>query len=193
MAIEIELKLRVESHEPIRARLKSLGATLRKNVVETNRILDRPDGELRRRGCGLRIRTVVGVDGSTLPAKLTFKGPRMPGDLKARQEIETAVQDPAATVELLGALGFETALCYEKKRESWGWRGCIVELDEPAGLGLFVEIEGPDSTTIRAVQTDLQLQHLEPVSVSYVGMIAAYCEARSIADRTVRFSGSPST
>jgi len=188
MAIEIELKLRVESHEPIRQRLKSLGAVLRKNVVETNRIFDRPDGELRRRGCGLRVRTVVRIDGGTLPAKLTFKGPRSRGDLKSREEIETFVEDPIAAVELLGRLGFQTMVCYEKRRESWGWRDCIVELDEPAGLGLFVEIEGPSSESIRAVQTDLQLQDLEPVTVSYVGMLAVYCQTQGIDPRNVRFS-----
>lgn len=191
MAIEIELKLRVESHEPIRNRLKSLGATFRKRVVETNRIFDRPDGDLKHHGCGLRVRTVVSADGATLPAKLTFKGPRKPGDLKSREEIETVIEDPTAAAELLSSLGFQTMLCYEKRRESWTWRNCIVELDEPAGLGLFIEIEGPDSDTIRAVQSDLQLQHLKPVNVSYVGMLVAYCETQGIADRTVRFTESP--
>lgn len=188
MGIEIELKLRVESHEPIRRRLQELGATLRGKVVETNRILDRPDGELRRRGCGLRVRTVIDEHGKPLPAKLTFKGPRQPGDLKSREEIESIVQDPAAVVLLLEGLGFRTSLRYEKRRESWGWRECIVELDEPVALGFFVEIEGPSSGAIRAVQADLQLTEAETVNVSYVGMLAAYCDAQGIADRTLRFS-----
>jgi adenylate cyclase, class 2 len=187
MGIEIELKLRVESHEPIRRRLQELGATLRKKVVETNRILDRPNGELRRRGCGLRVRTVVDVQGRPRPAKLTFKGPRQPGDLKSREEVESIVEDPAAVVSLLEGLGFGTSLCYEKRRESWLWRDCIVELDEPAALGLFVEIEGPSSEAIRAVQVDLKLSDAESMDVSYVGMLAAYCEASGIRDRTLHF------
>lgn len=187
MGIEIELKLRVESHEPTRHRLRELGATLRKKVVETNRILDRPNGELRRRGCGLRVRTVVDENGQSLPAKLTFKGARQPGDLKSREEIESVVADPAAVVLLLGGLGFATSLCYEKRRESWLWRDCIVELDEPARLGLFVEIEGPSTEAIRVVQADLELCGAETLDVSYVGMLAAYCEAQGIADRTIRF------
>lgn len=187
MAIEIELKLRVESHDPIRHRLMELGATLRKNVVETNRIFDRPNGELRRRGCGLRVRTVVGVNGEALPAKLTFKGARHPGDLKSREETESIVQDPGAVKTLLEGLGFMTALCYEKRRESWGWRDCIVELDEPVKLGLFVEIEGPSADAIRQVQSDLRLDQAETVSVSYVGMLIAYCDANQIADRTLTF------
>jgi adenylate cyclase class 2 len=187
MGLEIELKLRVESHDPIRRRLQELGATLRKKVVETNRIFDRPSGELRRRGCGLRVRTVVDERGCSSPAKLTLKGPRQGGDLKSREEIESVVEDPSAVVSLLENLGFRTELSYEKRRESWGWRGCIVELDEPVMLGLFVEIEGPNSETIRAVQADLKLSDAETVDVSYVGMLAAYCEARGIADRTLRF------
>lgn len=188
MGIEIELKLRVVSHEPVRRRLRELGATLQRKVVETNRIFDQPNGELRRRGCGLRVRTVLDEHGQSLPAKLTFKGPRQSGDLKSREEIESVVLDPAAVVALLGGLGFTTSLCYEKRRESWAWRECIVELDEPVVLGLFVEIEGPSSAAIRAVQADLGLTQAETVSVSYVGMLAAHCDAQGIADRTIPFA-----
>lgn len=188
MAIETELKLRVDSHDPIRDRLRTLGATFVGKVLETNCILDRLDGHLRRLGCGLRVRRVVDSDGRPGPATLTFKGPRRVGDLKSREEIETSVGDGDAITELLPRLGFHVVLCYEKRRETWRLGPCSVELDEPAALGLFVEIEGPDEPAVRAAQRDLQLAAAKPVNVSYVGMIAALCDAEKLPNRTVTFS-----
>ncbi len=185
MAIETELKLRVDSHEPLRQRLKSIGGTLIRQVVETNCILDRLDSMLQRHGCGLRIRSAVDVEGHSLPTTLTFKGPRRVGDLKSREEFEVEVGDADAMTVVLERLGFHTVLCYQKRRESWRLGDCQVDLDEPACLGLFVEIEGPTGMGIRAVQQDLGLHGAKPISISYVGMLLAYCEANRVSDRVL--------
>lgn len=187
MAIETEIKLRVDSHDPIRDRLRALGATFVGEVLETNCVLDRLDGYLRRLGCGLRVRRVVAPDGQPGPSTLTFKGPRRVGDLKSREEIQTSIGDADALTELLPRLGFHVVLCYEKRRESWRLGPCMIELDEPAALGLFVEIEGPDDASVRAAQRDLQLTTARPVNVSYVGMIAALCDVEKFPNRTVAF------
>ncbi|MCH7886073.1 MAG: CYTH domain-containing protein, partial [Planctomycetes bacterium] len=74
MAVETEAKFRVESHDPIRQRLRAAGARSLGTVLETNLILDRPDGSLRRQGCGLRLRTSQPLEGETARTTLTFKG-----------------------------------------------------------------------------------------------------------------------
>lgn len=188
MAIETEIKLRVDSHEPIRRRLQSLSAVFVRRVVETNCVLDRLDGFLRHHGCGLRIRSVVDPEGRPLPTELTFKGPRRVGDLKSREELEIDVEDAEITMQILQRLGFHTVLCYQKRRESWRLGDCLVELDEPAALGLFVEIEGPNPNAIRGVQRELQLADAKAINISYVGMLIAYCEAQRITDRTIRLT-----
>lgn len=185
MPVEIELKLRVESHGPVRQRLRDVGARFIEAVVETNRIYDRADGMLRKRGCGLRLRSAVTVDGNTSRATLTFKGPRLATALKSREEIEVGVTDAVSLARILEELGFVPVLCYQKRRESWQLNECRVELDEPPRIGLFVEIEGPDDRSIRAVQTALELDKAGEVPTSYVGMLVAYCEAHGIADRTL--------
>lgn len=185
MSVEIELKLRVESHEPVRQRLREVGARFVETVLETNSIYDRPDGLLRKRGCGLRMRSVAAVGEHAHRATLTFKGPRFATALKSREELEVGVSDASALARVLEGVGFVQILRYEKRRESWELDGCRVELDEPARLGLFVEIEGPDERTILAVQKKLGLEQAREVPTSYVGMLVAYCEAYDITNRTL--------
>ena len=185
MSVEIELKLRVESHGPVRQRLRNIGARFIEAVVETNRIYDRADGMLHKRGCGLRLRWLLLPDGRRGRATFTFKGPRMATAMKSREEIEVGVTDGEGMARVLKRLGFGPILHYEKHRESWQHDGCRIELDEPARLGLFVEIEGPDERSIRAVQTALELDKAVEVPTSYVGMLSAYCEAYDITDRTL--------
>ncbi len=182
MPLEIELKVRVESHEPLRMRLRAEGAEFVATVLESNRIYDRPEGSLRRAGCGLRVRSSRVLEGSGGGAKMTFKGPATRGVFKTREEVEVRVDDADAAGELLERLGFTRRLEYEKRRERWRLGECIVELDEPARLGLFVEIEGPGDKVIRNVQERLGLGSFEHVSTSYVEMAVRYCEEHGIRD-----------
>jgi len=193
MPLEIELKLRVESHGPVRQRLRDVGARFIETVVETNRIYDRADEMLRKRGCGLRLRWLTLADGGRGRATFTFKGPRMAAALKSREEIEVGVTDGEGLAKVLERLGFGPILHYEKRRETWEHDGCRIELDEPARLGLFVEIEGPDERSIRAVQTVLELDKACEVPTSYVGMLSAYCEAYDILDRTLNLPAGGAT
>ena len=185
MPLETEAKFRVDAHEPVRHRLRALGAALIDTVVETNRIYDRPDGWLRERGRGLRIRSVVGQAGDPRPATLTVKGPRIAGAFKSREELEVTVSDPETTARMLEMLGHVKILEYQKRRESWALRDARIELDQPPHVGLFVEIEAPGEDIVRAVQGDLGLDHLTHKQASYVRMLLVYCEEHGIVDRVL--------
>jgi adenylate cyclase class 2 len=189
MPHEIEAKLKVPSHEPVRRRLREVGAERLGAAVETNVILDRGDGSLRKQGCGLRVRSARSVDGPGTVATLTFKGPRQPGALKIREEIEVEVADGERLLNLMKALGLVEVLWYQKRRESWRMSGCRVELDEPPHLGLFVEIEGPSESAVFAARAELGLEHTELVHASYVSMLVSYCEREGISDRRLRLPG----
>ncbi len=182
ISIETEAKFRVTSHEAVRERLRAAGAQCLGMVLETNRILDRPGGMLRRQGCGLRLRTAVSLDGTTVDSTLTFKGQRAPGAMKKREELEVEVKDAQVLDCILDRIGLVEVLWYQKHRESWGLDGCRVELDEPPHLGFFVEIEGPDESAIRRVQGKVGLRDEEIVSDSYVHMLLAYCNEHGITD-----------
>lgn len=191
MATELELKIRVESHEPVRSRLKTLGAQYVGTVIERNTMLDRPDGSLRATGCGLRVRSTNVLDGANPGSKITFKGPPQSSTLKCREEVECKVENGEDARALFLRLGFGLTVEYHKKRERWRLDDCVVELDEPARLGLFVEIEGPDEDSIRSVQQELGLQSSPHIPVSYVEMAARYCEQYSLKDRILGFETPP--
>ncbi len=224
MSLEIEIKLRVASHEPIRQQLRQVGAGFVETVWERNIILDRRDGELRRTGRGLRIRTARRDSDGALRTTLTAKGPIhavgpsapptgpspvgpgmvMPGSAipgavgpafqpvsahaKTREEREVVISDADAALGLLALLGYDPVLQFEKRRERWTLGDCLIELDEPARLGLFVEIEGPDEAAIHRVRIDLALQDAPIVPETYPQLVHQYCETLAITDRTLRFA-----
>ncbi len=189
MAIEIELKLQVESHDAVRERLRELGGIFEGVYLETNHIMDQPDGTLRRQGKGLRVRSMVCEQGKEVPATLTFKGPRLAGALKSREEIEVEVSDAEDARNVLVSLGYVSVLTYQKRRERWRFSSCHIELDEPPYLGCFVEIEGADEQTIRGVQKELQLDTFSDVSPSYVHLLMDYCKANDIVSRNLQLNG----
>ncbi len=189
MPIETELKLHVASHDPVRKRLRALGATCIGSVLETNIILDRPDGALRRRGCGLRVRSTIDKTTGERGGTMTFKGPRAPGPLKRREELEIEVSDAGTAAGMLNRLGFVPILNYQKNRESWQLGPCRIELDEPPHLGLFVEIEGPNEAAIRETQRQLDLTEAQHEPRSYVAMLVAYCSEHGIANRELHLPG----
>jgi len=207
MGQEIEAKFRVDEHEHVRDRLQTCGATFIERVLETNHLLDRAAHPLRKEGCGLRVRTTIAdpVDAShsepstsihtndstdapqrSAPATvsrhttLTFKGPRQPGPLKSREEIETEVADADALLHLFERLGFKALLVFQKRRESWALGDCRIELDEPPHIGLFVEIEGPDERHIRDVQAQLGLSDAHLVHRSYVHLLMDYSRRHAL-------------
>ena len=116
---------------------------------------------------------------------MTFKGPVVPGPFKSREEIETGIEDPMAAATLVDRLGFEAILIYEKRRESWSIGSCRIELDELPHLGLFVEIEGPDNSSIADVRDRIGLAGATHERASYIGLLLAHCKAHGLTNRVI--------
>jgi adenylate cyclase class 2 len=167
MGKELEAKVRVESHEPVRARLTAVGAVRAGASGQVNRFLDTADRRLLAAGCGLRLRT---ADNG---AAVTFKGPFEQGPFKLREELETEVGDASVLQGILERLGLQVTFEFHKRRESWTLDGCHVELDSVPGLGEFVEVEGPDEPAIRAVLGKLGLDALPVIKTGYVELLLA--------------------
>ncbi len=171
MPTELESKLRVASHEPVREKLRAASAAYVGRVLETNRILDDDDGRLLTSGCGLRIRRIQVLDGRGPKPTVTFKGPKTAAKFKQREEWETEVDDADAMTHILAALGFKDRILFEKRRETWKLGECTVELDDVAQLGLFVEVEGPTEESIDAVLALVGLDGGSPIHDSYIAML----------------------
>ncbi|MBX3396794.1 MAG: class IV adenylate cyclase [Phycisphaerae bacterium] len=185
MPTELESKIKVDSHQPVRDRLRDAGASYIGKVLETNRILDRPDAHLLRTGCGLRIRQISILDGVGPRDSITFKGVKIPGKFKQREEHETSIDDANALAAILAALGYTDKIVFEKRRESWRLDPCTIELDEIPQFGLFVEVEGPSEPAVESTLARLGLSDQQSITESYVALLMAGREP--LTPRTVEF------
>lgn len=188
MAIEIEAKLRCENPESLRRRLRELGAEYVGQVMESNIFLDTQDESLRAGDCGLRLRVNRDLADDSQRIVLTYKGPRRPGVLKSREEIELRVDDQTSAVALFERLGFVRTLTFEKRRQTWRLDGCSVELDELPHIGTFVEIEGSSEAQVLALQKRLGLADQPNIDTPYVGLLAAYMREQRMTNRAVTFN-----
>lgn len=190
MPVEIEAKLKVDSHEEIRRRLRGASAERVGCVLETNAIFDDTERSLLESGRGLRVRRFDAIDGPARPATLTYKGPKLPGELKTREEIELTVSDADGAASLLTALGYVRAVGFQKRRETWTLGDCHVELDELPYLGCYIEVEGPDADAVHDVLQRLGLADRPVITDSYIALLVDHCRRHGLAVDRIGFADS---
>jgi len=170
MCIEIEAKLKVDSHKEIPERLEGLGAGFFQEQLQTDYYFDDVNRTLTATDRCLRLRLqLTGRDETIL---LTYKGAREEGRFKRRREIEVEIGSAVLARKLFSELGYESALVVKKKRRIWRLGQCEIALDELPLLGSFIEIEGPDEERIADVQKKLGLAHLPHIAESYASLMA---------------------
>jgi adenylate cyclase class 2 len=160
MPIEIEKKYRLTPAQRrlIEKRLRNLAARPLPVEFEENTIY-RGKG-LKPGSRALRLRRVGDH------ARLTFKRrfqTRSP--IKHQEENETGVSDADAMNAILGALGFQPALVYEKRRTRWNVDTVKVVIDE-LPFGLFMEIEAAEKE-IKRIEKMLGAEAFEAVHETY--------------------------
>lgn len=181
MCTEIEVKLKVESHEEIVGKLTSLGAEFIEEQLQIDYYFDYADKTLTKTDTCLRLRQQrVQRSEKTF---LTYKGAKEKNEFKKRREIEIEISGADSAEKLLLALGFEKALVLKKKRRLWQLGDCKVALDELPLLGSFVEIEGPDTETITNVQRNLGLYDLPHIPESYASLMAEKLRRQNLASQ----------
>ena len=158
---ELEVKFYLSRREEAEQKLVALGGLLaHPRVHEVNLRFDTPDLSLLQEGKLLRLRKDSRV-------RLTFKGVGSEqGGVRLRQELEITVSDYDTTRKLVEALGFQVQMMYEKYRTTYRLGETEVALDEMP-TGDFLEIEGPDSESIKAVSRQLGLNWSARILDSY--------------------------
>jgi adenylate cyclase class 2 len=171
--LEQEVKLAFANVEAARQAVLAAGGRLvvsRRLLDDT--LFDRPDAEMSRSGRALRVRR-DGAHGA-----LTCKGPVLGGAIKAREEIETRIDDADAAARILARLGYVPAFRAQKYREEYAMGDARVAVDE-APVGVFVEIEGTPEAIAR-VAAQLGRTTRDYSAESYAALWRRACEARGV-------------
>ncbi|HUX46023.1 MAG TPA: class IV adenylate cyclase [Terracidiphilus sp.] len=183
MAIETEIKFRVDNLEQLAARLAAAGFhVVTPRQFESNVLYDTPDRQMRARTEILRIRNYAG--------RWTVTHKRIPDSgvgedrHKHRVETETEVADGAVLGDIFQALGLVEAFRYEKWRCEWadGEGHCVVD-ETP--IGNYAELEGT-AKWIDRVASRLGVDHAEYLTLSYGRLFDLWREQHgsSVADLT---------
>lgn len=169
MAIEIEIKLKVESFEQIIEKLRQIDADFDDDYMQTDYYFDDEEDSLVDSDRCLRFRKQQDHGKETF--ELTYKGQRQNHRFKSRREIGIKVDKAEEIMEILTALGYSERLVFEKKRQTWQSDGCEIDLDELPLIGKFVEIEGPNDEAIEMTRKKLGLEHLNHIEHSYAHLM----------------------
>lgn len=167
MAVEAEAKVRVDCSEfaEIESRLASLGFSLVYSGVEEDVYYSHPCRDVLETDEAIRVRR------SSAGKKVTYKGPRMGGRVKARVEYEARVDGDIEAI--LEHLGFRPAIVVRKSRRMYRGGSAIVTLDRVDGLGCFVEVESLDGSEEPVISV-VKMLGLDPgvmITESYATML----------------------
>ncbi|GAA0301306.1 class IV adenylate cyclase [Halarchaeum salinum] len=171
---EVEVKVPAD-HGDVRDALESVGAEAERTVEQVDTYYDAPHRDFAETDEALRVRRVTDADGER--ARITYKGPKIDAESKAREEIETGVADGADASAIFEGVGFTPAATVEKTRTYYAYDDYTVVLDDVTGLGQFVEVEreSEDVDTAREGAFDvlrrLGLDPTEQIRTSYLGLL----------------------
>lgn len=180
MAIEIETKMKLDSPGEVASRLAELGAHHVGDFFEINTFFDTPEQRLLAGGEGIRLRIARNESTGATEARLTYKGPKLGGQIKRREELESAVESGEIMADMLARLGYVQLMRFEKRRQTWELDGCEIVLDELPHLGHYIEIEGPDEAAVLRLRENLNLAHLPLISKGYASLLAQFAERHGL-------------
>jgi adenylate cyclase, class 2 len=170
--IEFELKAKVDDLGPVREALQARGARLDGVRDEHDVYYNHPARDFAVTDEALRVRYA----GES--AVMTYKGAKLPGTrLKAREELNLAVEDGSVLEAVLDRLGFRRTAVVQKRRELWTYEGASVALDEVESLGTFAEVEiigeagdGEVEERVHAIARSIGITG-EPITASYLELV----------------------
>jgi adenylate cyclase class 2 len=168
--LEVELKVKIPSLDPVREQLVRNHAQSRGKVHEHDIYYNAPHRDFGQTDEAVRVRYTDDH------AVVTYKGPKIKKfGLKAREELNVAVESGETFETMLDRLGFTRTLEVNKWRETYKIGPASVSLDSVEGLGTFAEIE-----VITENETDNPTAHIERIAkeigVDGEPILASYLE-----------------
>lgn len=143
MGFEVEIKFRDVDHADLAARLLAIGAVPGEAIAQEDRYLAHPARDFARTNEALRLRREGDAN------RITYKGPKLAGPTKTREEVEIPFEDGAeglaGMARIFEALGFRPVATIRKLRRPFSLavegRPVEIGLDQAEGLGSFAEVE----------------------------------------------------
>jgi adenylate cyclase class 2 len=173
MAIETEIKFRIDDLDALAQKLQSAGFRCETpRTFESNVLYDTPNRQLRARTEILRIRN-YGGRWTLTHKRLPRSGPEPENARhKHRIETETEIAQGEALADFFLSLGFVSAFHYEKWRAEWtdGEGHCVVD-ETP--IGNYAELEGSPAWIDRAAAR-LGIDPAQYVTLSYGRLFEAW-------------------
>lgn len=134
--LEVELKVRVPSLDRVRDQLVTRNAEFRGKVHEHDIYYNAPHRDFAMTDEAVRVRYTDDH------AVVTYKGPKIKKfGLKAREELNFAVECGETFEKMLDRLGFSRTTEVNKWRENYRLGMAVISLDQVEDLGSFAEIE----------------------------------------------------
>lgn len=151
MQPEIEVKFLNVNHDELRQKLTKIGATCAQpKRVMKRKNYDFPDGRLYKKHGWVRVRD----EGK----KVTLSYKQLDNrTLEGMKEICLTVSSFDTACNFVEAIGLEPKTYQVTKRESWRLPGFEIELDEWPWVKPYIEIEGPDETSLKDLTQKLGL------------------------------------
>jgi len=170
--LEVELKVKVQSLEPVRRQLLEKGAVCSGRIHEHDIYYNAPHRDFGVTDEAVRVRY------TNDHAVVTYKGAKIKKfGLKAREELNTAVESGEVFETILDRLGFTKTTEVNKWRENYQFSDAAISLDEVDELGTFVEIEimAEDENSNAAVLIQRIAKEIgvsgEPILASYLELL----------------------
>lgn len=171
---EIEIKFKIEEPRVIRKKFKEIGAKKLSRVLERNIIFDTKKGNLEKKGQLLRLR-------KDYKCWITFKGKRVPGQFKDREEFNLEIADLEKMQKVLERLEFYPKEVYEKIRETYQWQNVRIFIDK-FYFGWWLEIEGT-KRGIRKTIKALDFNISQGSNKNYMELYRDWCRKNKIKPR----------
>jgi adenylate cyclase, class 2 len=152
--LEVELKVKIPSLDPVRNQLARKNAHSCGKVHEHDIYYNAPHRDFGLTDEAVRVRYTDDH------AVVTYKGPKIKKfGLKAREELNFAVESGQTFETMISRLGFTKTLEVNKWRETFRLGTVSVSLDIVEGLGTFAEIE-----VITENETDNPTDRIEKIA-----------------------------
>jgi len=172
--LEVELKVKIPSLDPVREKLMQKNAQFLGKVHEHDIYYNAPHRDFGITDEAVRVRYTDDH------AVVTYKGPKIKNySLKAREELNFAVESGTAFETMLSRLGFTKTAEVNKWRENYKMGDASISLDTVDELGTFAEIEviagegdADPTVQIEKIARTIGVKG-EPILASYLELLLA--------------------